>query len=214
MTALRKRLNHISQLALTAYETGHLRRQVVADRIQRAKRGKVGRQAVDAKLKDAVGQSQVAEAVLTQIQQAGFGRQVVAHQLLRRLAEQRLPTVAAGQQPAQPVQPNAEVVAVARHGLSSVQRAAHPQGTVQWPALGEKCLLCARRSRHGQRCRSEGGTEGVAGRAKYLAAVGVDGRAQDRIMARNGRMHRLRLLFPEERAAFDVGIQKRNGAGG
>src|SRR5437867_3587805 len=55
-------------------------------------------------------------------------------------------------------------------------------------------------------CRgTKGGTEGVSDRLEDMTVVGLDGGAENGVMACQGSPHRFRMLFPEPGAALDVG---------
>jgi hypothetical protein len=60
----------------------------------------------------------------------------------------------------------------------------------------------------------EGGAELVAHRLEDVAAVSLDGSAEEGVMAGKGSAHRLRMLLPKAGAAFDVREQERDGSRG
>jgi hypothetical protein len=92
-----------------------------------------------------------------------------------------------------------------------VQRDAHPQLGARRPFLGAKaglnlagCLQCAGGV-------LEGDAEGVADGLEDAAAVALDRRGEQDVVALQGNTHGLRLALPQAGRAFDVGKQEGGG---
>src|SRR5437763_457688 len=72
---------------------------------------------------------------------------------------------------------------------------------------GER-LLRFHGSRECVRRGGEGGAEGVADGLEDVAAVALDGGAEDPVVAAEGLAHLLRVVFPEACAPLDVGEEE------
>ena len=116
--------------------------------------------------------------------------------------------------PRRPIDRRAEEVAAPKLGLARVDADADPDRAQLRPRLGEQGELGGDRGVDGGRRRRERRHQPIAGRLHDLPAGVLDRGAQDRIVAGKGRSHGLRVLFPEPRAAFDVGEEERPTAVG
>ena len=93
---LTERGGHARHLALAADERAHRRRQVPHDRVQRPQRRELAHQIGLADLENRLGTTQVAQTVLTQVDQSDTLRQRVPHQRSRRGRAQDLSAMARG----------------------------------------------------------------------------------------------------------------------
>jgi hypothetical protein len=130
---------------------------------------------------------QVAQAQHAGIAQAGAVGQGLADQRFGRRGEQCLPAVRHRQQTGNAVDRRAEVVAATQIRRAGVQRDAHPQLGARRPFLGAKAGLnlagCL------QRAGSilEGDAESVADGLEDAAAVALDRRGEQHVVALQGR---------------------------
>ena len=156
------------------------------------------------KLEDLFGTTEAFKVMFAQVMERCLVRQIIGNQIVGRVREQDLPAMPQRQDAGDPVEGRAEVVAVTFFGHSSVERHAHPQRAGRAPRLG------VQRGLHGQH-----GLERIAGadedrvnaitnRLEDDPAVGSDPDCQDTVMTRKRSGHRLRVLLPELRAAFDI----------
>jgi hypothetical protein len=72
--------------------------------------------------------------------------------------------------------------------------------------------LSRERRRDGLRRNLKGRLERIADDFVHVPAMLDDSSAQDRVMARERSTHLLRLTFPQGCAAFDVRVEKGDGA--
>src|SRR5689334_684462 len=70
-------------------------------------------------------------------------------------------------------------------------------------------------SRGGERVRGgvKSGAKSVAAGLENVTVMVVDAVTDQRIVARERRLHRRRVRFPQARAALDIGEEQRDGAG-
>ena len=151
-----------------------------------------------------LGLLQILQSVSPEVAQAGLGREGASHPIRACLGKEDLSPVSGGQEAGEPVERGTEVIAPALLGGAGVQRHAHPQRADGGERLGGEGALGFQGRREGIGSRGKGGTELVADRLEDLAAMGLDGGAEKRVMASEGSPHRLGLLLPEAGAALDV----------
>ena len=80
----------------------------------------------------------------------------------------------------------------------------------------ESAQLALHRHRRGDRTLRSGEcrVHPVAGHLDHRAVVGIDRVAQDLVVARQRRLHRVRELLPQARRALEIGEEERDCAGG
>ena len=165
------------------------------------------------KLEDLLGAAEIFEAVFAQVAQRGLVGRSSATRSWVVMREQDLPAVAEREDAGDTVERRAEVVAVALLGQPGMQRHTHPQRAGRSPRFGVQRAL--RGQRGGQRI---GGTredrvDAIADRLENHTALRSDRLPQHGIVARKGGGHRLWVLLPQLRAAFDVGEAEGERAG-
>jgi hypothetical protein len=141
-------------------------------------------------------------------------RHVVAAKVVRRLGQQHLATMRCRDQPRHLVERRPEVVAVPQLHRARMQRHPHAQRRGRRPWLVVQRALRFERGGNRVGRRVECGAERIAAGLEHVAVMRVDAMAQQRVVSRERCAHCGRLRFPEPRAAFDVGEQHRDGAGG
>ena len=89
-----------------------------------------------------------------------------------------------------------------------VQSHPHPQPANLPPRLGGQRALSfqSRRQRVGR--DRERRAERIASRSEYMAAVGLNARAENGVVTGQRDLHRFRILIPMPRAAFNVREEK------
>ncbi|HEV8256080.1 MAG TPA: hypothetical protein VGR42_03810 [Casimicrobiaceae bacterium] len=137
----------------------------------------------------------------------------IAHNLESGGGQQRLAALGMGEQARDAIECRAEVVVVTLFGETRVQRAAHAQSAGCVPILRGYCALDRRRRADRAERRVERSAEAIADGLEHLPAVALNRRAQQSIVADQYLRHRVTVRFPQTRAAFDVGEQKRDVAG-
>jgi hypothetical protein len=108
------------------------------------------------------------------------------------------------------------VVTISQIGFPGVQSYTHPQGSGCVPRFGIDGLLYVRSG--GDSIGSEGEDSEAAvplpTRFHYVTVVPADNLLNEVIMTNEGRTHLLRELFPQLGAAFNIGEQEGDSAGG
>jgi hypothetical protein len=197
------------QLGFPAHEGGRLGRQVVGSKVERRQRRELGRQRRMADLVQAFRAAQVLQPVLAEVAQPDAVRKVPVDHLRGRLGQQDLAAVTCRHDPRRSVDGRAEVVPAARLGLAGVDPHPDADHAELRPRLMEQGPL---RSDSGpQRVGRdiEDRHQSVAGGLDDGAGGLADRGAEDRVVAGQGRPHRLRGLLPHARAALDVREQER-----
>ncbi len=164
--------------------------------------------------KIALAARQVLEVMIAQRLHRDLRRKVVVREFAGRLRHQRLAAVSGGEQPRDPIERGAEVVAIAQFRVARVHRHPDSQAQRRRPRLHTQRLLRGERRREGLGCGGEGGAERVADRLEHVAARVLDGAAHERVVPRQRRAHRGVVRLPQPRAALDIGEQERHRAGG
>jgi hypothetical protein len=129
---------------------------------------------------------------------------------MRRAREQDLATMTEREQPRQPVERRAKVVALARLGRATMECHAHAQRAGAVPAF---LLQRPLRIKGGGECVGRPGehrVDAVAGSLEDHSAVRADCLAQQAVMAGKRRPHRRVMLLPQLGAAHDIGEQERD----
>ena len=63
-------------------------------------------------------------------------------------------------------------------------------------------------------CSCEGSVKSITRRLDHMTAVPQDALPHQRVVTRKGNSHRLPVMLPKRRAAFDVGEKERYGPDG
>ncbi len=203
----------LAQLTLAADERRDLLRQVVRYRFERAQRRKMRAQRRMNHLVDPLRAREVAQACGTKVAQRYAGRQSRFDQIGDRLRQQHLSAIGGAHDARGTVDGAAEEVVVAALDDAGVQAATDLQRDgVFGLRLAERLL-----QRDGGADRIEGiaerCVESIAGRLDDEPAPRLDSTPRERVMAGEGGPHALGLLFPQARAALDVGEQERRDGG-
>src|SRR6266545_6164006 len=122
--------------------------------------------------------------------------------------------VSGGEEPGSSVEGYAIIVTIAHLGHPGMQRHSYPDRPDRAPVLGLHSALSLERGAQGVRRRGESREDTIASVLEDIAAVGFDDIAQQSIVADEGGAHRLRVLFPQSSAGFDVGEKKRERPAG
>ena len=183
------------------------------ERVERPEPGELPVEAVDRDLEHPLGPGEVAQVVLAEIDELDAGKELVAHELRGQSRADDLAAVRRRHQARGTVEGRAEVVAVADLGRPGVQADPHPQRSGVGPRLGGQCPLQLDRRGHRRRRGRERREATVAGRLDDGAAVGADHVAEDLVVARQRRLHRVGVLLPEPRRPFEVGEHERHRPG-
>jgi hypothetical protein len=183
----------LGQLGGPADETGRLRWQVVPQRrvIQRAQRAESLGQARPGHLEDPVSATQVLQAMLAQIPKPDSAGQLVDQQLVCRPRHQDLPAMADGKQPVDPAHHRTEIVAIALHAGTRMQRHAQPDGQAGRPRLSTDSPLDSYRRRQRGGRVGEHRTKRLAHRLEDVTARSLDLLTDDAVMAGRRLRHRL-----------------------
>jgi hypothetical protein len=81
------------------------------------------------------------------------------------------------------------------------------------PGVGIQCLLGSQGCAKGTCCGLKNSMTTVAGGLDHASKVGFDALPQNGVVASEGRLHRLRIGFPQTGTTLDVGEQKGESAG-
>ena len=167
-------------------------------------------------LEDALGTGQVFQTCLSQAPKRDPSRQFVPHQLLSRQGEQHLTAVSCREQASDSVERRPEIIVVALLGDSGVQGHADFEGEACGGAGGDtaQALLRLEGGFEGHGSGGEGGAESIADGLEDGASIGLDGGAEEGVVASEGEAHSVGLFVPEASAALDVGEKERDGSGG
>ena len=175
--------------------------------------GKLGGQIGMVYLKDPLGTHQIFEAALAEAHQRHTGRQRVAGQFLGGKGQQCLTAVPGGHEARDAIGQRPEVIPITLLGGARVKRDSHAKGRFNGPGRGHQGALHGKRACQRLRRDGERGAEGIAHCFEDKSAVRFDRVAQNSVMEGDGAAHGIGLRFPQPRTAFDVGEQKRDGAG-
>ena len=168
-------------------------------------------------LVDVLAVHQVLEPMLAAIYQGKVGGQCVAHDVVGGRGEQQLPAVAGRLQPGDTVHRRPEVVSVALDGFTGVQRGTDGErgevGAAAAPILDRDGPLDRDSGIQRVPGAGEDRAKGVAHRLEDDPAMGLDRRAQERVVPLERHPHRLGLPLPTLGAALDVGEEEGDGTG-
>ena len=137
------------QLYLPAHKRSGLQRQIVGPSIDRPERRQVLRQPLGDHLVDMLRADQVFQEMLAQVAQGDVLREMVAHEIGGRLAEQHLPAMAGGEQARDAIEFRAYVIVASLFGHTGMQSHAHLERADRSPWLCMQGTL--RRQRRRQR---------------------------------------------------------------
>ena len=117
------------------------------------------------------------------------------------------------EQPRDAIDRRSEIIAVALVRMPGVDRHSHLEAVDAGPILGGEPLLCVERrgDRVGDVVKRR--AKRVAHRLEDVSVVGFYRRLKDLTVTADGGFHLLAMALPSFRRAFDVGEQKRDGAG-
>src|SRR5215204_7170225 len=114
--------------------------------------------------------------------------------------------------PGRPVQEWTVVLPLTHHRFASMQRHAHPQRFDPTPLLGEQGSLRIDRCRNRSRGSGKRGLYRIPHGLEENAAVGPNGRTQQREVALDGGAHRLTITLPERGTLLDLGEEEGDRA--
>jgi hypothetical protein len=201
------------QLALAADERARRRRQVPHERVQRPQRREFAHQIGVAHLEDSFGTTQVAQAVLPQVDQPHTLGQRVTRQRLGRVRNEHLTAMGEGHQPGASIQRPIHVLPWrTQPALVRVQSHAHQNWTRVVPRLGSEPLLSLEDRAQRIRCRNERSGHSIAHRREDDTLIAFDRAAHDLVVPRDRLLHRLGVLLPQPRRTLDVGEEERHGS--
>jgi len=150
---------------------------------------------------------EVAKPHETQVAQRNAFWQSVADQNGYRLGYEHLATMRRAGYARGPIHRASEEIVVSTLVDACVQSAAHAQSDAASRFhVGERLLQFQYRADRIERV-VEGGVDTIAGHLDYPAAMDLDRRLGNCVVARQCRPHPLRFLFPQANAALDVGKQ-------
>lgn len=117
------------------------------------------------------------------------------------------------QEPCTAIQRRSEVVPVSFVGVACVERHPDPEGCDITPIFGIQSSLDVdcRLQRHPR--RREGRAELIPSCGEHHTVSGLDGQAHDRVVTREGTLHRVWVLLPSTGASLDVGEEKGHRPG-
>ena len=193
------------------HQRRRLDRQVGRVALQRRQRREVLLETWGDELPDGLRLREVAEAVPAEVEDCGIRRQGVAGETGGGGRNERLPTVASGQESGQPIEARRQVVA-ARIGCRLAGMDRHPDGERRGrtPFFGRERPLAIQRGRDGAGRGREGGLGGIPDLLEHDPAVGVGGATEEDEVALDGGTRRLPVALPPSRAALDVREQERD----
>jgi hypothetical protein len=132
----------------------------------------------------------------------------VAQQLLRRERDDDLIAVRNAHQPGRAVHGSAVVVAAALFGRARVDAHSDTQRTSVQPRSGAERTLRTSRCLHRVHRVCERGMDAIPSRLHDVTTVRLDRCAQDLVVTRQRRLHRLGMLLPQTRRTFKIGEQE------
>jgi hypothetical protein len=163
-------------------------------------------------LEDMFRLQQIPQPVLPEILESGICGETGADQLLDRLRDENLATMADGQQSRQAIERGGEVVAtVIRNRFPGVQRHADPQWIWCAPVLAEQRLLSGQGRGHGVRGGGEGGLHGIPDGLEMDPIVGANRLAEQHQVTIDSGRHGRTIAFPSPRRPLDIGKEEGDG---
>ena len=203
----------LPELTLASHERRDLCRQVVGEArvLERTQGSELLDQPRCAHLEQSQRLGEVAEPVLTEVEQRHVRRQRRSYELGDGLGHQHLPAVCRPQHAREAIQHRADVVAVPRRELAGVH--SHPNLDVRpvGPRLRSQSPLRGDRGCDRVGRRLEDGMERIADHLEDVPAVAFDRGAHELVMARERDAHRVWVVLPQTGAAFDVREQHGHG---
>jgi hypothetical protein len=155
-------------------------------------------------LADALGSAQIAQPVLSEIEERHALRRHLTSQIRRRVRTQNLTTMGQIHHARRPVHRRPEVVALAQLRHPGVQTDPHPEWFAHRPLLAVHRQLAVDRGAHYSIRGHEHRVHAVAATFHHLAAVAGHPRTQDRVMTGQRCPHRFGLLIPQARRDLEV----------
>ena len=172
----------VSYLIVAPDKARQLGRQIVRGRLQCPQLRKLRGQAVDHELKEALGASQIFEAMHPQVFEGDRRRQSVIDQRMRGFRKDYLPAVSGAGDPGRSMDVDPEVFVAHQGSLAGVQADPHLHlPTVRPVVLGQR-LLHRRRPHAGLHRAIEHDEEGIAFGAELVTAVRGERLALDVVM--------------------------------
>ena len=163
-------------------------------------------------LEELLGPPQILEPMGAEVHQVGVVWELVGHQGGRGAGQQHLTPMTDRHDPRATDHRRTEVVVPSQLRLAGVQPHPHPQGSGLGPGLLHQPALASQAGAHRLGCGPEDGHQAIAGGLDHLSA-GIRHRSeQDRVVALQRTLHRLRKALPQASAALDVGEQEGEGA--
>ena len=205
-------IDDLADVVFPPQEGSGLQGQVIRMSAERHERGEIHGQIGVEELEDVLRFEQIAQPVRSEIPERGIRGEAVADQLLDRLREQNLATMADGQQASQTIEWSGEVVAtIVRNRLPSVERHTDAWWIGCAPLLAEQSLLGAECRGHGVRGGGEGGLHSITDRFETDSVVGDDPLLEQGQVAIDRRCHGGTIAFPQLGRALDVGKEEGDG---
>ena len=192
------------QLLLAPDKRGELDRQVPRKRIQTPKRRELTGQPRHLELKDALGARQIAQPMLSQLDQPHLARERIPDQLLGGQRDQHLTAMRHRRHPRGSVQRRTEIVAVSKLTRTGMDPHPHPQRPRSLPALSRQRHLPGRRRQQRALSRLERREQAIPGRLDHHTARCLHRVAQDLVVARQRAFHRLGMLLPQARRTLQI----------
>ena len=159
-------------------------------------------------MEHALGLGEIAQTVLTQIDERDRIVQLVADEPGGRLRAQHLTAMPDAHQPRRTIHRGAVVVTVAQFRRAGVDTDPHSQRLRQRPLLRSQRHLRGDGSVDRVVARRERSVETVTRRLHHVPATRLDRVTNDLVMARQRRLHRLRMLLPQTRRTLEISEQE------
>jgi hypothetical protein len=159
-------------------------------------------------LVNVLGAREVPHLHVPEVAQRDACRKPVFDQRRNRPRHQHLPTVRESHDPRRPVDRAAEEVAVAALLYPNMQAAAHLEGDTGGRTGVAERQLQVDRCVNGVERVSKRRMNAIAQHLHDPAAIFGNGRARDRVVARERLAHPLGMLLPQLRTSLDIGEQK------
>src|SRR5829696_401012 len=146
--------------------------------------------------------------MLAQVMQRGtVGKRVRGKERDGR-RKQYLTTMTRGHESRGPIEGRAEVVTLAKGGLSGVEDHSDAKRARLAPRLADEVALCIEAGADAVYGRVEDRHEPIANRLHDMPCRTLHGVPQDRVVAFEGPLHGVLVVLPEPGAAFDVGEEE------
>ena len=195
----------LAEQRLAPEERRRLRRQVVRPHVESRQRRERVRQARPHQLEEVLGGGEVLQAVRAEVTQVHVVAERPCHEVGDRRGQQDLPTVRRGHHARGSIDGRAVIVAPAGLRLADVCPHAHAQRSGLAPRFVAQPLLRRKARSDRVRRRAEHGHEPVASCLHDRTAAALDRGTQNCVVARQRRLHGVRVALPEPRTPLDVG---------